>query len=195
MAMPHRVEDEAIATEAVDVGTLVAENASLRDRLLRALADAENTRRRAERSMKESRKHAIAAFAREMLIVVDNLQRTIAAAEDQGPATTESAAALIEGVRATLRVLMRILESFDVRPIAAFGERFDPSIHEASMEVDDPSRPPGTVTRVVEDGYTINDRLLRPARVIVSRRTVGDSAVHGEEADPELQPPSPEHRQ
>jgi molecular chaperone GrpE len=168
--MPHRVEDEGIATEAVDVGTLVAENASLRDRLLRALADAENTRRRAERSIEESRKHAIAAFAREMLIVVDNLQRTIAAAEDQGPATTESAAALIEGVRATLRVLMRILESFDVRPIAALGERFDPSIHEAIMEEDDPSRPPGTVTRVVEDGYMISDRLLRPARVVVSKR-------------------------
>jgi molecular chaperone GrpE len=172
--MPHRVEDEAIATEAVDVGTLVAENASLRDRLLRALADAENTRRRAERSIEETRKHAIAAFAREMLIVVDNLQRTIAAAEDQGPATTESAAALIEGVRATLRVLMRILESFDVRPIAALGERFDPSIHEAIMEEDDPSRPPGTVARVVEDGYMISDRLLRPARVVVSKRAAPD---------------------
>jgi molecular chaperone GrpE len=172
--MPHRVEDEAIATEAVDVGTLVAENASLRDRLLRALADAENTRRRAERSIEETRKHAIAAFAREMLIVDDNLQRTIAAAEDQGPATTESAAALIEGVRATLRVLMRILESFDVQPIAALGERFDPSIHEAIMEEDDPSRPPGTVTRVVEDGYMISDRLLRPARVVVSKRAAPD---------------------
>lgn len=182
--MPHRVEDEAIATEAVDVGTLVAENASLRDRLLRALADAENTRRRAERSVEETRKHAIAAFAHEMLIVVDNLQRTIAAAEDQGPATTENAAALIEGVRATLRVLMRILESFDVRPIAALGERFDPSIHEAIMEVDDPSRPPGAVTRVVEDGYTINDRLLRPARVVVSKRAIGAaSAPEDEEAN------------
>jgi len=63
------------------------------------------------------------------------------------------------------------------------------------MEVDDPSQPPGTVTRVVEDGYTINERLLRPARVIVSRRTIGDSALNGEEADPELRPPSPEHRQ
>jgi molecular chaperone GrpE len=184
MAMPHRIEDEAIATEAVDVGTLVAENASLRDRLLRALADAENTRRRAERSIEETRKHAIAAFAREMLIVVDNLQRTIAAAEDQGPATTESAAALIEGVRATLRVLMRILESFDVRSIAALGERFDPSVHEAIMEVDDPSRPPGTVTQVVEDGYTINDRLLRPARVVVSKRAIGAaSAPEGEKAN------------
>jgi molecular chaperone GrpE len=182
MAMPHRIEDETIATEGTDVGTLVAENAALRDRLLRALADAENTRRRAERSIEETRKHAVAAFAREMLIVVDNLQRTIAAAEDQGRATTESAAAaLVEGVRATLRVLMRILESFGVRPIAAFGERFDPSIHEAIMEVDDPSQPSGTVTLVVEDGYTINDRLLRPARVVVSKRAIGAASAPDED--------------
>lgn len=192
--MPHRIEDETIATESVDVGTLVAENAALRDRLLRALADAENTRRRAERSAEEVRKYAIADFARELLIVVDNLHRTIVAAESQGPVTPESAA-LIEGVRATLRVLMRTLERFGVRRIEALGVRFDPNVHEAIMEVDDPSQPPGTVTRVVEDGYTINERLLRPARVIVSRRTVGDSALNGEEADPELQPPSPEHRQ
>jgi molecular chaperone GrpE len=192
--MPHRIEDETIATEAVDVGTLVAENAALRDRLLRALADAENTRRRAERGAEEVRKYAIADFARELLIVVDNLHRTIVAAESQGPVTPESAA-LIEGVRATLRVLMRTLERFGVRRIEALGVRFDPNVHEAIMEVDDPSQPPGTVTRVVEDGYTINERLLRPARVIVSRRTVGDSALNGEETDPELQPPSPEHRQ
>jgi molecular chaperone GrpE len=192
--MPHRIEDETISTEAVDVGTLVAENAALRDRLLRALADAENTRRRAERGAEEVRKYAIADFARELLIVVDNLHRTIVAAESQGAVTPESAA-LIEGVRATLRVLMRTLERFGVRRIEALGVRFDPNVHEAIMEVDDPSQPPGTVTRVVEDGYTINERLLRPARVIVSRRTVGDSALNGEEADPELQPPSPEHRQ
>jgi molecular chaperone GrpE len=192
--MPHRIGDETIATESVDVGTLVAENAALRDRLLRALADAENTRRRAERGAEEVRKYAIADFARELLIVVDNLHRTIVAAESQGPVTPESAA-LIEGVRATLRVLMRTLERFGVRRIEALGVRFDPNVHEAIMEVDDPSQPPGTVTRVVEDGYTINERLLRPARVIVSRRTVGDSALNGEEADPELQPPSPEHRQ
>ena len=124
-------------------------------------------------------------FARELLIVVDNLQRTIAAAEDQGPATTESAAALVEGVRATLRVLMRILERFDVRPIAALGERFDPSVHEAIMEVDDPSQPPGTVIRVVEDGYTINDRLLRPARVVVSSGA-GTAARLAPHSEPEL---------
>jgi molecular chaperone GrpE len=169
MAMPHSIEEEAVATEAVDPGTLIAENAALRDRLLRALAEAENTRRRAERIAEDVRKYAIADFARELLVVVDNLQRTIAAAEAPSAATSEDAA-LVEGARATLRVLMQILERFGVRPIAALGRRLDPNMHEAIMELDDPSQPPGTIIRVVEDGYTINDRLLRPARVIVAKR-------------------------
>jgi molecular chaperone GrpE len=76
---------------------------------------------------------------------------------------------------------MRILESFDVRPIAAFGERFDQSVHEAIIEVDDPSQPPGTVIRVVEDGYTIKDRLLRPARVVVSKRAIGAASAPDED--------------
>jgi molecular chaperone GrpE len=172
MAMPHRIEDEVVAKEAVDVGTLVAENASLRERLLRALADAENTRRRAARETEESRRYAIADFARELLIVLDNLQRTIAAAEAAGASSLEGMP-LVEGVRATLRVLMRTLESFEVRSIEALGHRFDPNVHEAIMEVEDPAQPPGTVVRVVEQGYMINDRLLRPARVIVAKRPAG----------------------
>ena len=180
--MPHSREDEAIATEAVDAATLVAENAELRDRLLRMLADAENTRRRAERSADEVRKYAIANFARELLVVVDNLNRTIVAAESE--AATESAA-LIEGVRATLRVVLRTLERFNVRQIEALGQRFDPRIHEAIMDVDDPSRPPGTVTRVVEDGYTLNERLLRPARVFVSKRHGVTSASDDKKASSE----------
>src|SRR5262249_14325089 len=168
VARPHSVEDEAVATKAVDVGTLLKENVSLRDRLLRALADAENTRRQAGRTAGDARRFAIADFARELLIVVDNLQRTINAAECQAPLTSENAA-LVEGVRATLRVLLRTLERFGVQPISALGKRFDPNLHEAVMQVDDPAWPPRTVTQVVEQGYTIHDRLLRPARVVVSK--------------------------
>jgi molecular chaperone GrpE len=166
--MPHSIEDEAVATEAVDVGTLLAENASLRDRLLRALADAENARRRADRAAEDARKFAIADFARELLIVVDNLERTIEAAEGQPSASAENAA-IVEGIRATLRILQQTLQRFGVRRIEALGQPFDPNLHEAIMHVDDPSQPPGTVTRVVEQGYTINDRLLRPARVVVAK--------------------------
>jgi molecular chaperone GrpE len=167
--MPHSIEDEAVATEAVDMATLMAENASLRDRQLRALAEAENTRRQADRAIAEARKFAIADFARELLTVVDNLERTIEAA-DKKPPTTPEDAALVEGVKATLRIFMQTLERFGVRRIEALGQRFDPNMHEAVMEVGDPSSPPGTVTRVVEPGYTVRDRLLRPARVAVSRR-------------------------
>lgn len=165
--MPHSAVDEKVATEAVDVATLVAENASLRDRLLRTLADAENTRQRAQRAAEDARQYAIADFARELLTVSDNLQRTIAAAEQHPPQTVEDAA-LIEGVRATYRILQHTLERFGIRKIDALGRRFDPTLHEAVMEVDDESQPPGTVVRVVEDGYTIHDRLLRPARVFVA---------------------------
>jgi molecular chaperone GrpE len=188
MAMPHSIEDEAVATEAVDMGTLLAENVSLRDRLLRALADAENARRRADRAAADARKFAVADFARELLIVVDNLERTIEATEAKSSVSEESAA-LLEGVRATLRILQQTLERFGVRRIEALGQPFDPNLHEAIMHVDDPSLPPGTVTRVVEPGYTIHDRLLRPARVVVAkqpdRRTERDNEP--------LQDASPSH--
>jgi molecular chaperone GrpE len=161
--------DEAIAQEAGDFATLVAENASLRDRLLRALADAENTRRRAERTADEARQYAIVDLARELLAVADNLQRTIAAARGRDPDSAEDQA-LIEGVRATERLLGHALGRFGIRKIEALNRPFDPTLHEAVMEVDEPLRPPGTVVRVVEDGYTIHDRLLRPARVIVAKR-------------------------
>jgi molecular chaperone GrpE len=179
MAKPHSTEDEIVATEAVDVGTLIAENASLRDRLLRALAEADNTRRQADRARDDERKFAIADFARGLLVAVDNLQRTIDAAEQTR--STEANAALLEGVRATLRLLMQNLERFGVRRIDALGQRFDPNLHEAVMEVKDPSRPPGTVTQVVEDGYMIHDRLLRPARVVVSRQPSGGSSSPNDE--------------
>jgi molecular chaperone GrpE len=171
MAMPHSIDDEAVATEAVDAATLLRENVSLRDRLLRALADAENTRRRADKAAEDARKFAIAEFARELLIVIDNLERTIVAADGQATPAAENAA-LIEGVQATLRVLMQTLERFGVRRIEALGQRFDPNLHEVMMEVDDTSQPPGTIVRVVEHGYTIHERLLRPARVVVSKRHV-----------------------
>ena len=171
MAMPHSIEDEAVATEAVDAATLLRENVSLRDRLLRALADAENTRRRADKAAEDARKFAIAEFARELLIVINNLERTIVAADGQATPAAENAA-LIEGVQATLRVLMQTLERFGVRRIEALGQRFDPNLLEVMMEVDDTSQPPGTIVRVVEHGYTIHERLLRPARVVVSKRHV-----------------------
>jgi molecular chaperone GrpE len=150
-----------------DVVELQAENQSLRDRLLRALAEAENTRRRADRAAGDARRNALAEFARELLAVADNLRRAIAAAE--GPAEAGDAT-LREGVRATERMLEVGFERFGIHRIEALGQKFDPQRHEAVMEVADTEHEPGTVLRVAEDGYMIGDRLLRPARVVVAKR-------------------------
>ena len=167
--------DEAIATDVLDMGTLLTENKalqdenkSLHDRLLRALAEAENVRRQADRTAMEARQYGIGEFARELLLTVDNLRRTVEAAE-RSPATGAENAALLEGVQATLRAFLQSLERFGVRPIVAQGKPFDPKFHEAIAIIDDPTQPPGTVTKVVEQGYTLRDRLLRPARVTVAK--------------------------
>jgi len=148
------------------LAALQAENAALQDRALRALAEAENTRRRAERSGQEERQFAVTGLARELLPVLDNLRRAIVASEQ----TASQGASLVDGVLATERLLMGVLQRVGVQRVDALGARFDPSRHEAMMEVDNPSTAPGTVADVLEEGYVIHDRLLRPARVAVTRR-------------------------
>jgi molecular chaperone GrpE len=170
----HGIVDGAIAAEA-DTAPPLAENKSLQDRLLRALAETENVRRQADRTITEARQYSVSSFARELLTVVDNLQRTVEAAEKQSLTSVENIA-LVEGVQATLRAFQQTLERFGGRPIEAQGKPFDPNFHEAVMEVDDPSQPPGMVKQVVEQGYLLHDRLLRPARVVVSRKAGEKSA-------------------
>jgi molecular chaperone GrpE len=164
MAEPNEIADP---DEGIGPAALAAENASLQDRLLRALADAENTRRQCDRATAEARDYAISSFARELLTVEDNLHRAIEAAKSHG-ADGKVDKALIEGVEATERLLGQIFERFGIRKIDAAGAPFDPQLHEAMTEVDDPFHPPGSVVQVLEDGYTIRNRLLRPARVIVA---------------------------
>lgn len=145
-----------------------AEIAALRDQLLRALAETENTRRQATRAASDARKYSISGFAREMLAVSDNLQRTLAAA-NLHPSGGD--AVLVEGVRATGRMLESVFDRFGLRKVEALGHPFDPHFQEAVMEVEDASRTPGTVAAILEDGYIIHDRLVRPARVaVVARR-------------------------
>jgi molecular chaperone GrpE len=166
MTMPQHIKGDEIVRESTDIASIAAENASLRDRLLRALADAENVRRQADRAAVDARKFVIADFARELLAVVDNLQRAIDASEGQAAAEN----AVIEGIRVTQRTLMQTLKRFGVHEIEALGRPFDPRLHEAIMDVNDLSQPPGTIVRVAEPGYIIHDRLLRPAQVFVVRR-------------------------
>jgi molecular chaperone GrpE len=153
---------ERVAVEAAN------ENASLRDRLLRALAEVENTRRRGERSVADAREYAISGFAAELLSVADNLQRAVASAEDRLDQTPGDAV-LLDGVRATQRQLQATLGRFGVKRIEALGASFDPNLHEAMVEVEDDSNPPRSVVNILEDGYMIHDRLLRASRVAVAK--------------------------
>jgi molecular chaperone GrpE len=172
------MKGEAAATEAADVASLVADHASLRDRHLRALAELENTRRRSERMADEARDYAITDFARELLQVIDNLQRAVGAAE-AGLEPSTGHAPVVDGIRATEDMLSRTLERFGISRIQALGARFDPALHEAVMEVDTAQGEPGTIAEVLEEGYTIKDRLLRPARVVVvKRRPASSPAEH-----------------
>jgi molecular chaperone GrpE len=144
-----------------------SEIASLRERLMRALAETENTRRQGERRAQDAQQYAITNFARELLQVVDNLRRAI----DAGAADAEARKGdgLIEGVAATDRVLTQILNRFGVEEINALNQPFDPRKHEAVMEMDQTEQPPGRVAQVLENGYMLHDRLLRPARVVVTK--------------------------
>lgn len=143
------------------------ETTAERDRLMRALADAENTRRLAERQVQDARKYAIADFARELLQVADNLRRAIDTGSPNPAAKDDDG--LLAGVVATDRILTQILKRFGVEEIDAVNQPFDPMKHEAVMETDRSDQTPGSVADVLENGYMLHDRLLRPARVVVAK--------------------------
>lgn len=166
-------QQTAVRSEAVDpaasIADLRSENSSLKDRLLRALAETENVRRRAERDLTDGRQYAIAKFAGDLLPVVDNLQRAISNIPAELDRTPGALGAFIEGVELTRKELLGVLEKHGVRKQSPVGEQFDPHVHEALFEVADAAVPDGTVSKVVEPGYTIGTRPLRPAKVGVAR--------------------------
>ncbi|HYM33553.1 MAG TPA: nucleotide exchange factor GrpE [Candidatus Cybelea sp.] len=143
-----------------------AEIAALKDKALRAHAELENYRRRAEREREDTQKYAIAKFARELLSVADNLRRAIDAAPKEGDEALKS---LLSGVEVTERELLTVFERHQIKPIEALGQRFDANLHEAVFEVPDPSKPAGTVVQVMAPGYTIAGRLLRAAMVGIAK--------------------------
>jgi molecular chaperone GrpE len=159
-----------ISKPYVDPSLLVDETAELKNKLLRALADMENLRKRTEREVADARQYGIASFARDILGVADNFRRAL---ESIGPELRNSeeagVTALIEGVELTERDLARALEKNGIRKIEPMGEKFDPNLHQAMYEVPDPSMPSGTVAQVIQPGYVINERILRPAMVAVSK--------------------------
>jgi molecular chaperone GrpE len=148
---------------------LKAENSKLKDQALRALAEADNARKRAERDREEASKYAIANFARGLLTVADNLRRALAAVPDDLKANDTRIAALIGGIEATERDLLAGFDRVGIKKISALDQPFNAHQHEVILEAPGTGKPPGTVVQVVEDGYMIHDRLLRPARVGVAK--------------------------
>lgn len=161
-------EAETAAPEAAPdpIAALEAEKADLKDKLLRTLADMENLRRRTEREIADARTYAVTNFARDMLNVADNIARALqsAPADAEGPVK-----AFVDGVALTERDLLKTLERHGVKKLEPEGQKFDPNMHQAMFEVPDATKPNGTVTTVVQAGYAIGDRCLRPAMVGVSK--------------------------
>jgi molecular chaperone GrpE len=145
------------------------EIARLNDERLRALAEIENVRRRAARDREDAAKYAISAFARDILAVADNLRRALESIDNEARESDPGLDALANGVELTERELHAALSRYRIAPIQGVGQPFDPHVHEALFEVPDTSVPHGTVVQVLQQGYTIHDRTLRPARVGVSK--------------------------
>ena len=155
------------AAAQADSAALAAE---LKDRLLRTLAEMENLRKRTAREVTDARLYGTASFARDMLVVADNMRRALAAISPELRASAEPGVkALIDGVELTERELQKALEKNGVRQFTPRGEKFDPNFHQAMFEVPDPSVPAGSVVEVVQPGYMIGERVLRPAMVGVSK--------------------------
>ncbi|HWL05363.1 MAG TPA: nucleotide exchange factor GrpE [Xanthobacteraceae bacterium] len=152
------------------VAKLTEESNDLKDRLLRTLAEMENLRRRTEREVADARTYGVTNFARELLGVADNLARALQLADTRmREAADEPTRSLIEGVELTERELIKALDKNGVKKFDPQGEKFDPNLHQAMFELPDPSVPSGMVAQVVQPGYRIGERVLRPAMVGVSK--------------------------
>jgi molecular chaperone GrpE len=156
--------------DAAAVQALIAENASLKDKVLRTLAEMENLRRRTDKEVADAKTYGVASFARDMLTFADNLKRAL----DNVPAPIRETAdpvlkSFVEGIELTERDFLSRLARHGVRKLDPKGQKFDPNFHEALFEAHDESVPPGTVAQVVEEGFAIGDRVLRPAKVGVTK--------------------------
>jgi molecular chaperone GrpE len=174
MADNDNEADTSLENESAGSGDeaagLRSEIAELKERLLRALAETENTRRRAERERQEASQYAVTRFARDMLHVSDNLRRALShLSAEMAAESAPTVRAVLEGVEATERELASTLERHGIRAIEADGAKFDPNLHQAIAEVPADGKAPGSIVNVVQTGYVIADRLLRPAMVTVAR--------------------------
>ncbi len=165
-AEEYREDETEISDEAVELDTLRAERDAFQDKFMRALADAENARRRADRDRREAENYGGSKLARDLLPVYDNLKRAVdSIPEDQ----REASAGLIEGIELTMRELVSVFAKHGVRIVTPqVGDRFDPKVHEAMFEAPLPGTKAGDVIQVSAEGFMLHDRILRPAQVGVS---------------------------
>lgn len=176
------------APEAAEA--LAREAADYKDRLLRTLAEMENLRRRTEREVADARSYGIASFARDILAVADNMERALQALDDELRAKADAGVkALLDGVELTERELLKVLEKHGVRKLDPVGQRFDPNLHQAMYEVADASAPSGQVAQVIQAGYMIGDRILRPALVAVSKSGPKPTMSRDRQANDNATPP------
>ena len=174
-------QDNPTAAEGAPDGFAVieklqAELADAKDRALRAVAEVENYRRRADKEREDTAKYAITGFAREMLTVADNLRRAL---ESQPADLPEGLKAFVSGVELTERELLAIFERAGIVKLSPEGQPFNHDLHQAIFEVEDAGKPAGTVVQVLQSGYTLKDRLLRPAMVGLSKGGVAHASASG----------------
>ena len=166
-AAPETAQAEAAPDP---VAQLAKEAAELKDRLLRTLAEMENLRRRTEREVADARTYGVTNFARDILAVADNMERALKALDDEIREKADAGVkALLDGVELTERELIKAMEKHGVKKLEPQGQKFDPNLHQAMFEIPDESVPAGTVVQIMQPGYTIGERVLRPALVGVSK--------------------------
>ena len=177
-----------------DLTALLTENAEMRDRLLRTMADMENLRRRTEREVADSRIYGVASFARDILTIADNMARALQTLRAELKEKADAGVkVLLDGVELTERELLKVLEKHGVRKFEPEPrEKFDPNLHQAMYEVQDPSLPAGTVAQVVQAGYMIGDRMLRPALVAVAKSGPKAAPDPVTDANADAVPPGPD---
>jgi len=169
-AAPAEPENAAPEAAADPMAVLAKEAADVKDRLLRTLAEMENLRRRTEREVVDARLYGVTNFARDILAVADNMERAMKALDDGIRAQADAGVkALLDGVELTERELIKVMEKHGVRKIEPMGQKFDPNLHQAMFELPDSSVPAGTIVQVMQPGYTIGERVLRPALVGVAK--------------------------
>ncbi|WP_147126562.1 nucleotide exchange factor GrpE [Shimia ponticola] len=163
-------EDEAeITDEAAELDALRAERDDLKDKWMRALADAENARKRSDRDRKEAENYGGSKLSRDLLPVYDNMKRAIESAENLGDELDDTVKAMIEGVELTMRELINVFGKHGIVPISPeVGDKFDPQLHQAMFEAPVPGTKAGDIIQVAAEGFMLHDRLLRPAQVGVS---------------------------